>query len=238
MKKTEDNQVYDLVIVGGGISGSSAAYIASHFTNMKKILVIEKNKKPGQVNSHRTQNSQTLHYGDIETNYSLEKATNTKWRAELVERYITKHQQKGLYRKTNKMVIGVGDDQIKKIHQRYLDFKGLFSDITYVEKEGLRELDPKLIEGRKSDISALVSPRGYAVNFGMLSELFINESISKKVEVLWDTKLESLRIDSEKPKEHVLKTNKGEFRARVVHIASGSHSLVYAHMLGYGLEYG
>ncbi|MFB6161680.1 MAG: FAD-dependent oxidoreductase, partial [Haloferacaceae archaeon] len=58
---------YDLVIVGGGISGASLLYTASKFTDVGEIALVEKEEEIASINSHHTNNSQTLHFGDIET---------------------------------------------------------------------------------------------------------------------------------------------------------------------------
>src|SRR3989338_2678959 len=79
---------YEVIIIGGGITGTSLAYVLSNFTNIKKIALLEKYSQLSQVNSQRNNNSQTLHFGDIETNYSLEKAAKVKEAAEMVAKYI------------------------------------------------------------------------------------------------------------------------------------------------------
>jgi len=56
---------YDLVIVGGGISGASLLYTTAKFTDIDSIALIEKEPELGAINSHHTNNSQTLHFGDI-----------------------------------------------------------------------------------------------------------------------------------------------------------------------------
>lgn len=74
---------YDVLIIGAGVSGSALAYVLSKYTNIKKIALIEKESKAAQVNSNTHNNSQTLHFGDIETNYKLEKAKKVKRAADL-----------------------------------------------------------------------------------------------------------------------------------------------------------
>ena len=66
------SQVYDLLIVGGGVTGSALLYLTSKYTDIKHVGMLEKYAAPARVNSLHSNNSQTLHCGDIETNYSLE----------------------------------------------------------------------------------------------------------------------------------------------------------------------
>ncbi len=61
-------------IIGGGVRGTALMYLLSNFTDISKFLLIEKFDEVAQVSFHFTQNSQTIYFGDIETNYSYEKA--------------------------------------------------------------------------------------------------------------------------------------------------------------------
>jgi malate dehydrogenase (quinone) len=69
---------YDVVIIGSGVTGTAILYTLSRYTNVKSIALVDKYSKIASVNSHRDNNSQTLHFGDIETNYTLEKAKKSK----------------------------------------------------------------------------------------------------------------------------------------------------------------
>ena len=67
-----ENKKFDLIIVGGGISGTAMLYTLSKYTDLKRVCLLEKYNDFGTVNSSQLMNSQTLHFGDIETNYTLE----------------------------------------------------------------------------------------------------------------------------------------------------------------------
>ena len=90
------NSLYEVAVIGGGISGTALLYSLSNYTNLNRIVLIEKNPEVALGNSHKTSNSQTLHFGDIETNYTLEKAQKVKRAASLVKNYILRNdpQQK------------------------------------------------------------------------------------------------------------------------------------------------
>jgi len=79
-----ENSIYKVAIIGGGISGTALLFTLSNYTDIDCIALIEKNQEVALVNSHKTSNSQTLHFGDIETNYTLEKADKVKKAASLV----------------------------------------------------------------------------------------------------------------------------------------------------------
>lgn len=65
---------YELVIGGGGISGTSLLYTVAEFTDIDRVALIEKEDEIAAINSHHTNNTQMLHFSDIEANYTLEKA--------------------------------------------------------------------------------------------------------------------------------------------------------------------
>ena len=100
---------FDVLIVGGGVTGTALFYTLSEFTNIKRIVLLEKYSRAAQVNSKQSHNSQTLHFGDIETNYKLEKAKLVKVGADMVRRYIEKHPStlkgKKVYTQYHKMVL-------------------------------------------------------------------------------------------------------------------------------------
>lgn len=84
----EINTSYDVIIVGGGVVGTALLYTLSKYTDVKNIGLIEKYSDFGLVNSASYNNSQTLHFGDIETNYSIDKAKNVKRMADMVMKYL------------------------------------------------------------------------------------------------------------------------------------------------------
>ena len=79
---------HDVLIVGGGVSGTALLYTLSKYTDVKNVGLIEKYSDFGTVNSASTMNSQTLHFGDIETNYTFEKAKRVKRMADMVMKYL------------------------------------------------------------------------------------------------------------------------------------------------------
>src|SRR4028118_1164211 len=119
-----ENNVYEVAIIGGGISGTALLYSLSNYTNINRIVLIEKYKEVALLNSHKNSNSQTLHFGDIETNYTLEKAQTVKRAASLVKNYILKNDpQQQTYSKYHKMVLAIGKEQTQELQYRYKQFK-------------------------------------------------------------------------------------------------------------------
>ncbi|RLA04270.1 MAG: malate:quinone oxidoreductase, partial [Gammaproteobacteria bacterium] len=84
-----NEQVHEVAIIGGGVCGTALLYLLAEFTDINDIILLEKYDVLAKVNSHGRNNSQTLHCGDIETNYSLEKARKVKAAAEMVVNFAT-----------------------------------------------------------------------------------------------------------------------------------------------------
>ena len=127
MKNMTINKLFDTAIIGGGVAGSSLLFTLAKYTNMRNIILFEKYDELAQLNSNPKANSQTLHVGDIETNYSYEKAKKVKRDSSYVSNYI--YNFKGLGHigyERDKMVLAVGYEEIEKLMERYKEFKTLY----------------------------------------------------------------------------------------------------------------
>src|SRR3989344_7420958 len=130
------HQHYNVAIVGGGITGTALAHVLSRYTDIKRIALLEKYQSLAMVNSHHTKNSQTLHFGDIENNYPLEKARSVNEAAELVKAYVENHGWlKNTHNKTKKLLLAVGEHETQTLQARYDEVKGLYPDIELIDRE-------------------------------------------------------------------------------------------------------
>ncbi|WP_336024995.1 FAD-dependent oxidoreductase [Halobellus salinisoli] len=228
---------YDLVIVGGGISGASLLYTTAKFTDIDSIALIEKEAEIAAINSHHTNNSQTLHFGDIETNYTLEKAEGVKTGAELLAGYLENHDpDREMHAKRSKMVLGVGDEEVEKLEARYHEegFGDLFPKLRPIGREEIAEIEPKVVEGRDPDVEmlALQTPDGYVVDYGETAKSMVEVAREEAtVDVFTGTKVEDV---TETTEGYTLTTGRGPFDCDVAVVAAGSHSLQIAKELGYG----
>jgi malate dehydrogenase (quinone) len=230
---------YEVVIVGGGISGTALLYVLSNYTNIKKIALIEQYEKFAQLNSNSNNNSQTLHFGDIETNYSLEKASKVKRYADMVRNYIEKYDKKKVsYSKYHKMVLAIGDEEVNNLENRYEEFKNLFPELKKIYREEIKKIEPNIIKGRdeKEKIMALYSDNGYTMDFQKLAELFVNDSNKKNNKISFFLKTSLKKIEKSKNFLRVY-TDKNEIKTKFLVISAGAHSLLFAKSLGYGLDY-
>jgi malate dehydrogenase (quinone) len=230
---------FEVLIVGGGVVGTALLYTLCKYTDIKKIGLIEKYPNFGQVNSASTNNSQTLHFGDIETNYTYEKAKSVKEMADMVMKYLDNRElttnEPRVYSKFSKMVLAVGKEQVKSLEKRFESFSKLFPNLRLIRRDEIALLEPRVVEGRDPDqeIIALVTEDGYTVDFKRLSHSFVGNAkkANPELSIHLDTKL--LKI-VRKDNYYLIKTNKNDFHARVVVIAAGGHSLLIAKSLGYG----
>src|SRR5664279_1146193 len=236
---TEEISRYDVLIIGGGVVGTALLYTLSKYTDVKKVGLIEKYSDFGLVNSASYNNSQTLHFGDIETNYSFEKAKCVKEMADMVMKYLEAEKQSGIdqkiFSKYSKMVLAVGKKQVEELTTRYTAFSKLFPKLRIIGREEIGKIEPRVLEGRKPDqeIAALITDDGYTVDFMRLCHSFVDNAIKANLDI--DIRLETklLKIEKEIDFYKVL-TDKGEFHATTVIIAAGGHSLMIAKSLGYG----
>lgn len=233
---------HDVIIIGGGVSGTALLYTLSKYTNVKSIGLIEKYSDLGLVNSSSRMNSQTLHFGDIETNYTLEKAKKVKRSADMVMHYLENEKavkgNEGLFIKVPKMVLAVGTDQVKTLHDRYPSFGQLFPNLKMIGKEEIGRIEPRILEGRDpgQELLALQTEDGYTVDFGKLCHSFVNnaKALNPDISFYMSTRVEKITRTGD---NFSIKTDKGEVEAGAVVVAAGSHSLIFAKSLGYGKNY-
>jgi len=240
MDSTKSNQ-YSVAILGGGVVGTAILYVLNKYTTLKSIVLLEKYPKLGQVNSNSRSNSQTLHFGDIETNYTLEKAEAVKEAAEMVVRYLErlKDKKSKIFQKGHKMVLGIGKEEVSILEKRFEEFKKLFPNLKKLSPKEIAKIEPEVVLGRnpKEPILALYSEDNYTVDFGRLAESFVENSqkeTKKNIDVFLDTKVKSIRKNKG---IYEIRTNNRKISAKVVVVALGAHSLLFAKSLGYGKEY-
>ena len=236
----EAKNIYDVVIIGAGVCGTSLLYTLSNYTNVNKIALLEKNSAVALVNSHKHSNSQTLHFGDIETNYTLEKATKVNRAATLVKNYLLQRDRnEKIHTKYHKMVLAVGHEQVVKLRQRYQDFKSLFPALRLLNRAEIESLEPKVLADREvsAEIIALFTPEGYTIDFQKLAESFLDNALTKgekTIDVMMETKVTKI---VKKDELYIIQTGQKNLVAKTVAVMAGAHSLLLAKSLGYGQQY-
>ncbi len=235
---------YDVVIIGGGVSGTALLYTLTRYTNIPRIALLEKYEACGQVNSKSNNNSQTLHIGDIETNYSLEKASIVKPAALMVPRFINSvgARGSGIVHKVQKMVLAVGSQEVARLRKRHDEFKHLYPSLRLLERDEIAHVEPAIVKNRplNQDILALYTPKGHAVDYEKLAQLFASETKNiaqeehRKIDVFLGHKVD--RIKRVKDGYHVYVGSR-IFICRVLVVNTDAYSLFFAKSLGYGKEF-
>jgi malate dehydrogenase (quinone) len=236
----KDKKKFQVAVLGGGITGAATFYALSKYTDLSSICLVEKCEQLGQVNSQGCNNSQTLHFGDIETNYTLEKAKITKAASEMVVAFLKSlgAEGKGIFEVSHKMALAVGEQEVAALTERHERFKELFPDSALIGREEIARLEPEIVRGRPADepLAAACTSNGYVVDFGKLTEALVTEGrkTGMSTELFLGTKVTSIKKSGQ---GYIIATDRGEIEAEAVVVAMCSHSLMFAKMLGYGREF-
>lgn len=237
------DQVHQVAIVGGGVCGTALLYMLAEYTNINDIALIEKYDAVAKVNSHGRNNSQTLHCGDIETNYSLEKAAKVKDAAQMVVNYTaTLPNREQVIFKFPKMVIGVGDQECQQLRERFESFRNVFTTMKLLEKEQIAEIEPNvvMIDGKMRPepcVALAVLDEYSAVDYNKLAESFMSQAeknTDKKLHSYLDSKVDEI---IEQDGIFSIITEDKVIKAKTVVVSAGGHSLLLAQQMGYGLEF-
>jgi malate dehydrogenase (quinone) len=237
---------YDVIVIGGGISGAALFYELAKYTDIENIALLEKYEALATLNTKGTSNSQTIHFGDIETNYTAEKAAKVKRTADMIVKYCLQYGYEGkLMFSHQKMAIGVGDTEVAFMRKRYEEFKSIFPYLEVYEKEKLKEIEPKLVydedgkERPESIVGVGVQGEYSTVDFGKMTESLVENAQAvegKRTDVFLNTEVTKITHEG---KTHRVETRDGKtFTADFVVVNAGAHSLYLAHQMGHGLDYG
>ena len=236
---------YEVIIIGGGITGSALAYVLAEFSGIKNIALLEKYEGLATLNSKASANSQTIHCGDIETNYDLQKATEVKRKADMIVKYCQKHgyENKFLFQ-GQKMALGVGESEVELIKDRFEKFKELYPYLQLFEKEELKKIEPKLVfdgrgEERAEDIVAMGVQSGVytTIDYGAMANSFVQNAKNvegKTCDLYLNSEVQNITKVGDKL--YIRTANRLSLSADFVVVDAGAHSLWLAHKMGLGLD--
>lgn len=234
---------FDVIVVGAGISGAALFYELARYTDIKNIALLEKYNAPATLNSRASSNSQTIHCGDIETNYTFEKAQKVKVNADMVVKYALS-QKKSFIHSHQKMALAVGDEECAYMKKRFNEFKKLYPYVEFWDKKKLKTLEPKVVLGvdgkdRKENIVAMGAQAGQSyttIDFGKMSESLIENALKEKKNAFVAYNQEVSKIVQKDGVFHLYTTSYEEFISKAVVVNAGAHSLYLAHKMGVGLD--
>ncbi len=231
---------YDVAIIGGGISGTALLYELARRGDVGRVVLLEKYDSLATVNTNGRNNSQTLHCGDIETNYTLEKALQVQQTAQMVIDYtasLPAPERSRIIHRYPKMVLGVGERECEQLVKRFDTFRHHFPEMELLDADGIAELEPKLVEGRRERIVALATRNQYsAVDFQRLAHSFVARA--RQLQPQFELRLGSpVAAIHQEEQGFLIDTAAEQITARSVVVSAGGHSLLYAQKMGYGKEY-
>ncbi len=255
----------DVLIVGGGVCGTALLFELARYTDLGRIALVERYDQLARVNSKATNNSQTIHCGDIETNYTLEKAVRVKRTAEMIVHYAELLEpavrERCVFR-TPKMVLAVGQKECSFLRERFERFSPHFPAMELLEKEQIAEWEPQvaLVNGelRPEDLVAIGIRRTYtAVDYEELADSFVAQARAaladtiaadgspRQLDLHLGTTVERILPEGDHFRVRLRPTpgcstgdsEPCELVARHVVVNAGAHSLLMAQQMGFGLGY-
>ncbi|KAF4674615.1 hypothetical protein FOL47_009006 [Perkinsus chesapeaki] len=250
-REAHHKMLCDVAVVGGGISGCSLAWALARLTDINSVVVIERHHNVGMVCSHAKNNSQTLHRGDIETNYGIHKARRANSQAELLRLFadnvLEKTERDSCMFKMSKMCVGIGEEERDLLRERYEAFHGDFPAMHFTEdKRKIFSWEPAVVlddhdsgSFRSEPLGAIFIQGEYsAVNYSELTHSFMRHSLKaalgtgKKVKFITSTKVDSLIIEDDGDVTLRCSLNSLELRSKFCIVSAGGYSLLLAHSLG------
>ena len=247
----------DVLIVGGGVCGTALLFELARYTDLASITLVERYDRLAQVNSKATNNSQTIHCGDIETNYTLEKALRVKRTAEMIGRYgdlLEPAERDRCVFHTPKMVLGVGDQECAFLRRRFEEFSPHFPAMELLDAQAIAQWEPQVAlngdQPRPEPILAIgIRDSPTAVDYEALSESFLSQARAaladgpRQLDLRLGTTVRRIVPDGETfvvdmvPTAGAAGAPLQRVRARQVVVNAGAHSLLMAQAMGYGLQY-
>lgn len=261
--EAETHPATDVLIVGGGVCGTALLYVLARYTPLRHLTLVERYGHLAQVNSRASSNSQTIHCGDIETNYTLEKALKVQRIASMIGRYASQlpaPQRERCVFHTQKMVLAVGEAEVVKLRERFQRFSPHFQSMQWLDREVIAEWEPRvaLVNGRPrpEELGAIgIRGEATAVDYEALAESFVGRAADlmatqpeRTLGLHLGTELRSLTPDGDGFLVELHPSSGAEgapgrfagvqrLRARHVVVNAGAHSLLLAQRMGYGLQY-
>jgi malate dehydrogenase (quinone) len=204
----------DVLIVGGGVCGTALLFELARYTDLQRVLLVERYDQLAQVNSKATNNSQTIHCGDIETNYSLDKAISVKRTAEMIIHYADllepEVRERCVFR-TPKMVLGVGAAECRFLRDRFARFSPHFPAMELLEKDEIAAWEPQVARRagqlRSEELVAIGIRSTYtAVDYETLAASFVEQArlavagSDRQLAVELGTRVEQITIEPAAPR--------------------------------------
>ena len=214
-----NSKLYDFVIIGGGIIGTSSAMALLKSLNCS-ILIIEAENK---LAAHQTgNNSGVIHSGLYYRPGSLKAMYCTEGR-ELLYSFCEEHNIS--FKRTGKIVVAINDIEVNGLN--ILFERGISNGLRGIKRlkqEELAEYEPYV-----NGIGGLFVPQTGIVDFSKVTNTYAQLIIEAGGEIETDCKFVSL---SGSKNELIIKTSKGEVKSKFLLNCSGLYSDRIAKLCG------
>ncbi len=203
--------MYDIVIIGGGIIGLTAAYQISLEHPLKKVLLLEKEE---QLSSHQTgHNSGVIHSGIYYKPNSL-KARNCRKGIDLLLKFCRMNSIE--YEMCGKIIIASEKHQIGYLNELFdRGEKNGIAGLKLIEKDEIVNYEPHAV-GEK----AIYCPETGIINYSNVSET-LSKLIVENGEIITNAKVKNI---SKKNRSIILCTESKEYETKFLINCAGLFS--------------
>jgi malate dehydrogenase (quinone) len=207
------------------------------------MCLIEKYDRLDPLNSNAHSNSQTLHCGDIETNYNREKAEHVRSGAEMMLQFVDNGSGDAtLKRNYGKILLGVGDEEVTFVQDRFDSIFDLYPSLVKVGPDEIAEIEPNvaLVDGelRKDSIFGLYNPEGWAIDYGRVTDNCVAQAKEVKQKTV-DVKLstEAIKLTRTENGFEVKVKHGDTLHCKFLVVSAGTYSLHLAQSMGKGKKF-
>lgn len=219
-----DSDVYDVIVIGGGVVGSATARELSRFR--LKIGVLE--KELDVCNGVSGRNTGLLHSGILYEKNTLRAACSMEGNAEFEQ---VAQELDVPFKRCGKLIVGFGDEErkrLEKLYQKGIDNK--VPGIRMIEHDEIKRLEPNA----DGDFAIYVPSAGILCPFTYTIALAEN-AVQNGVKYHFDSEVIGIvRTEDEKWK---VETTRGAYFARWIVNCAGLYSYKIAELLGFGKFY-
>lgn len=213
------NDMYDFIIIGGGIIGMSTAMQLIRTYPDSKMLLLEKESGPAH---HQTgHNSGVIHAGvyytpgSLKAKFCLEGNRATKAFCD----------EQGIpYDECGKLLVATNELEMQRMKALWERTAANGLERSWLSAGQLREREPNI-----SGIGGIFVPSSGIVNYAAVTAAMAREFQKCGGEISYDTEVSGLE---ERPTEMLVKTKTGEFRGRFMVTCSGLMADRMVRMLG------